>query len=450
MKRIRQALIAILLVSSALWLLADPSVLRTSGFFEVRSVAVQYSGFIAICVMSIAMLLALRPRWIEPYLGGLDKMYRLHKWLGITALIVAITHFLWAKGPKWAVGWGILQRPERGPRPPIDNPVEQIFSGMRGTAESVGEWAFYAAVVLIALALIKSLPYRTFYKTHRLLAVAYLVLAFHSVVLVKFSYWMSPVGLVMAPLLVGGIYAAVVVLLRRVGSDRQIEGKITALEYYPGVRALETRIEIPDGWPGHKPGQFAFATSDPSEGPHPYTIASGWSGDTRHITFITKELGDHTNRLRHKLSVGQSVKLEGPYGCFTFDDEQKRQIWVGGGIGITPFIAMMKHRSAEQPTAAGSAARQVDLFHTTADYDATALGKLQADAAAANVCLHILIDARDGRLTGERIRAEVPEWREASIWFCGPPRFGTALRQDFAAHGLPVDERFHQELFAMR
>ncbi|RUU49200.1 ferric reductase, partial [Mesorhizobium sp. M2C.T.Ca.TU.002.02.1.1] len=62
----------------------------------------------------------------------------------------------------------------------------------------------------------------------------------------------------------------------------------------------------------------------------------------------------------------------------------------------------------------------------------------------------VFVDARDGRLTGDRIRAEVPEWRMASIWFCGPAGFGEALRKDFAAQGLPVGERFHQELFAMR
>ena len=44
----------------------------------------------------------------------------------------------------------------------------------------------------------------------------------------------------------------------------------------------------------------------------------------------------------------------------------------------------------------------------------------------------------------------VPGWREASVWFCGPGGFGAALRQDFAAQGFPVEDRFHQELFAMR
>jgi predicted ferric reductase len=49
-------------------------------------------------------------------LNGLDKMYRLHKWLGIAALAAATVHWLWAQGTKWAVGWGWLTRPAQAPR----------------------------------------------------------------------------------------------------------------------------------------------------------------------------------------------------------------------------------------------------------------------------------------------------------------------------------------------
>src|SRR3546814_11511077 len=84
------------------------------------------------------MVLALRPRCTEHWLGGLDKMYRIHKWLGIAALVTAIVHWLWAKGPKWAVGWGWLERPSRGPHPPASNPVEALFANLRHTAEGMG------------------------------------------------------------------------------------------------------------------------------------------------------------------------------------------------------------------------------------------------------------------------------------------------------------------------
>ncbi|HYG89905.1 MAG TPA: ferric reductase-like transmembrane domain-containing protein [Azospirillum sp.] len=446
MKKIKMSLWGLLVLLTVLWLAAEPLVFRPTNFFAVRNLAVQYSGVIAIGCMSVAMILALRPRWPETWFGGLDKMYRLHKWLGIAALVVAVTHWLWAQGPKWAVGWGWLQRPERGPRPILENPIAQLFADLRGTAEGVGEWAFYAAVLLITLALFKRIPYRLFFRTHRLLAVAYLVLAFHAVVLTRFAYWTSAIGIVMALLLALGTWAAIIVLLRRVAVDRQVPGKIRALHYYPGVRVLEAEIDVPQGWPGHKAGQFAFATSDASEGAHPYTIASAWNDTDRRITFIVKELGDHTRRLREKLHVGQDVKVEGPYGCFTFDDTCPHQIWVGAGIGVTPFIARMKHLAATS----NRHPQTIDFFHSTTDYDEGAIAKLTADAQAAKVRLHVLVDARDGRLNGERIRAAVPQWRDASIWFCGPTGFGQMLRLDFMAQGLPVEQRFHQELFAMR
>ena len=109
-----------LLGVSLLWWLSDTAVFdKLPTFFAVRDVFLQYSGIIAISVMSIAMLLAVRPVALESALGGLDKMYRLHKWLGISALVVSASHWLMVKGPKWAVGWGWLERRVRGPRPPL-------------------------------------------------------------------------------------------------------------------------------------------------------------------------------------------------------------------------------------------------------------------------------------------------------------------------------------------
>ena len=82
------------------WLVSEPALLSTSGFIPIRNLLVQLSGLIAIVAMSIAMTLALRPRWPERWLGGLDKMYRLHKWLGITALSAGTFHWVTSNAPK--------------------------------------------------------------------------------------------------------------------------------------------------------------------------------------------------------------------------------------------------------------------------------------------------------------------------------------------------------------
>ena len=444
MKTLQRTFWIYLLVLTGLWWFADQTDWSSlDHFFRWRAVLMQYSGVLGIGVMSLAMLLAIRPVVLEPHLDGLDKMYRLHKWLGIAGLTLSVSHWLLAKVPKWLVGWGLLERPARPPQPalPADS-IQQFFTSQRHLAESIGEWAFYAALALMLLALIKRFPYRWFFKTHRLLAVTYLALVWHAVVLLKFDYWSSALGLVMAVLMAAGSVAAVLVLFRRVAVSRQVAGEVASMTRHDALNVLALDIQLKGRWAGHESGQFAFVTLHEAEGPHPFTIASAWTGNGR-IQFIIKALGDYTRTLADRLRVGDPVKVEGPYGRFNFQGEQPRQIWVGGGIGITPFIARLK-ALAQTPDS-----KAIDLFHTTAVYDPEAIGLLERDAQAANVPLHVLWDERDGRLDAERIRQAVPDWREADVWFCGPAGFGQALKRDLTAMGLP-EARFHQELFALR
>nr|WP_067290357.1 hypothetical protein [Marinobacterium profundum] len=69
--------------------------------------------------------------------------------------------------------------------------------------------------------------------------------------------------------------------------------------------------------------------------------------------------------------------------------------------------------------------------------------------AAVGINLHVLVDDRDGFLTGDRLRGLVPFWKSASVWFCDPAGFRQALQRDLRAHGLNTDY-FHQELFNIR
>ncbi|NMG54797.1 ferredoxin reductase family protein [Aromatoleum aromaticum] len=442
MKNIRIAWAGLIAVLSLLWWMADPLLPQGYEYFALRTVVINYTGIIGIGVMSVGMMLALRSVRLEPLLGGMDKAYRLHKWLGITGLVVSIIHWVWAQGTKWAVGWGWLAKPARGPHVEETVPILRFFQQQRGLAETIGEWAFYAAVVLIVLALVKRFPYRHFFRTHRLLAIVYLFLVFHSVVLVPPGYWGQPLGPVMALLMAGGSVGAVASLLRKVGYRRKAVGVIDELTHFKDNRVLKVGVQFKDRWPGHDAGQFAFITFDPHEGAHPFTISSGWQGDGR-LFFLIKGIGDYTDRLPELLRVGDVVTVEGPYGRFAFGGGKSRQIWVAGGIGITPFIARMKALAVEPD------GREVDLLYSTSAPDENFIARLRRDAEAAKVRLHVLVAAREGRLDVARICKTVPEWASADIWFCGPGGFGQALREGFTAKGLSPGD-FHQELFAMR
>jgi predicted ferric reductase len=306
----------------------------------------------------------------------------------------------------------------------------------------MGEWAFYAAVALMVLALVKRFPYKYFFKTHKFIAVAYLVLVWHSIVLLQWDYWRGLLGLVMGLLMLAGSGAALLVLFGRVAGGRQLVGEVSAIRRHDALQVMEVDITFQGRWAGHQAGQFAFVTLHADEGAHPYTISSAWGNDGR-LTFIIKALGDYTSTLATRLRVNDIVHVEGPYGRFNFEGAQPRQIWVGAGIGITPFIARM-HALAKAPDG-----KNVHLFHTTRVLDTHAIGLMERDAKAANINLTVFADLRDGALSATRIAELEPEWRDADIWFCGPAPFGKALKKDFATMGL-ADNRFHQELFEMR
>lgn len=449
MRNIRIALWGIPLALLALWLLADPMGLIPQPFtyFGFRGGAVQLSGILAIGAMTACMVLATRARVLEALFGGLDKMYRLHKWMGILALVTGTAHWWLAKGTKWMARWGWLERPARKPGSgsvPAPEGLEAWLRGQRHLVETVGEWVFYIAAIMLILALIKRFPYKIFAKTHKWIAIGYLLLVWHAFVLFKFQYWAQPIGWVMAAMLILGTISALWTLFGRTGASRTVGASVSDVKRSEPLRTTFFTLAVPKGWPGHEAGQFAFVRAGEGDEPHPYTIASAWDEKKRELHFAVRALGDYTGRLHETLKQGMDVRVEGPYGCFNFEDGTLRQIWVGGGIGITPFLARLQQLAAK-----GGDGRSIDLFHSTREEDPEFLARLQQMCDAAGVRLHVLIDGKDGFLNVERLLAAVPEWRQAGVWFCGPAGFGARLQKDLLANGM-IAGRWHQELFDMR
>lgn len=441
MTRIRIIFAALCIALTVLWLEADR--LWTDGSFtQLRVSLLNYTGIIAIGVMAVSLLLALRSTAMEPYVGGLDKSYRLHKWLGVAGLVMAIAHWVWVQAPSWLVTLGVMSAPERAPNGNRGAYGPAFLRTLQGPARAVGQWAFWAALVLIVLALVKWFPYRQFIRTHRFLAIVYLALVFHSIVLLKISYWTYVIGWLVAALTAAGCVAAIYILFKRVGRTRQAVGAVESLTQHQDGRIVAVRICLKDRWPGHDAGQFAFVRFADDEQPHPFTISSSWQDDGL-LTFVIKGLGDYTSELPSRLEPGSLATVEGPYGRFTFNGPHKRQIWISAGIGITPFVSRM------QQLATHPDGKIVDLFHATSAPDVRANDALWRLATESRVRLHVWVSAETGRLTAAHIMRGVPEWKSADIWFCGPVEFGKQLERDFRAAGLAAGD-FHQELFHFR
>lgn len=390
----------------------------------------QLTGLLSLGMMAFALVLATRPRWMEPGIGGLDKMYRLHKWLGVGALVAAVAHWLVSGhhghgAPRWAGG------------------ADTLFPALVGPARGLAEPLLIVLIVLVAMALARLIPYCVFRRCHVAMAALFVFFAFHSLVLMRPEYWPTPFGWATLALSVAGTAAAIDLIVRHFRGVTGAQARVVGTRYFPEVKSLEIDLEVGADWKGHRAGQFAFVTTDAKEGAHPFTLSTAWNPATRRVGFIVKELGDFTAGLRRAFRDGACVRIEGPYGRFTFDDGKPRQIWIGAGIGITPFVAKLRERAGKP------AGPEVDLFHSTRSVSEDALARLRADAGAAGVRLHVVMSARDGRLDARAIMDAVPDWKAASVWFCGPADFGASLKRDLVAAGLSPSD-FHQELFEMR
>ena len=70
----------------------------TATLWLIRQQGLYLSGILSMALMSLVMVLATRPRWLEAPLGGMDRIYRLHKWAGILAVVFAVLHWGFYEG----------------------------------------------------------------------------------------------------------------------------------------------------------------------------------------------------------------------------------------------------------------------------------------------------------------------------------------------------------------
>lgn len=438
MKTILASFVAIVALAWGIELLSPDHTAAGSLPWAIYLESLFLTGLFSISLMSLAMVLATRPVWLERPLGGMDRIYRLHKWSGILAVVFAASHWLLEMSDdffKALAGHGDRVK---------EDELSAFAEPLRDMGEALGEWAFYVLLALLALTLWKRFSYRLWRPLHRAMPVLYLLLVFHSVVLAPAGYWNQPVGLLLALLFSAGSIASVLSLRGLVGRKRRASGSVVAV-HNPGNDIIEVSCRLDGKWLGHHPGQFAFVTFDEAEGAHPFTIASADRGDHT-VTFAIKALGDYTRRLPRQLSVGNPVKVEGPYGRFDISRVNKRaqQVWVAGGIGITPFLAWLE--ALQDEPAAGLAA---DLHYSVRDAGTDPfVERLQSLCAALpEVRLHVH-DEQGEPLTAEALAEQQQGRKPLEVWFCGPSGFADALREGL--QDVTGRIRFHQEAFEMR
>lgn len=288
----------------------------------------QYFGMVALIVMAWTQLLSIKIKGIETVFGGLDQIYALNKWAGISLMIAMLLHSS------------------------IDADLPGVLGGpLSGLAEGLGEVSFYGLLLLCAISVATFVPYRLWKWTHKAMGAFFALGVLHFVWIAKPFTMIDPAGLYTGALCVAGLVAYAWMLVPdRLKPFRRYQ--ISSIDQTGGAAAV-TFEPI-----GHAltptPGQFGifqFTGSQNAE-PHPFTFSR--IEDDGLLRATVKPLGDFTRDIEQLLEVSQSVRVQGPFGRFR-PAPRKRQAWIAGGIGIAPFLRWAHALPAD--------ASEVDLFY---------------------------------------------------------------------------------------
>ncbi len=408
------------------------------------------TALVGTVLYALNLVLATRLRFIENMFGGLNRVYIAHHVLGGLALIFLLFHPL-------ALAVGLIpdgmKQAALSLLPNGLMPINALFdAGSDLHAAVLQQWAitfgiiaFWGMVLLLLVTFFIKLPYHLWLLTHKFLGVAFLISGFHILFITSDTsedmflkyYMLSIVAVGLMAYIYKTLLGNIVIRKYRytIDSIRKLAGGVVQIN----LKSLAGSLSF-------KPGQFVFARLVASDGKpgewHPFSISSAPSDDTLQLSI--KGLGDYTNKLVY-LESGMQMDLEGAYGRFSYTNYTSRdQIWVAGGIGVTPFLSMMKDLPPE--------GYRVHLFYSVKNESEMIDWPLMYQTMYAKPeslrVVPYIVDQQPKLLDVDYIEQISGELQAKDFYLCGPPAMMSALKRQLKARGVP-GVNIHSEEFAM-
>ncbi len=420
------------------------------GFIPTMLNLGRVTGLVGTVMYALNLVYATRLKFLEYWFGGLNRVYIAHHLLGGMALIMLSFHplFLALRYITTNMKQAALQLVPNGLFPVsalFDTQHEFHAAVLQQWATMFGSIAFWGMVALLLVTFFIKLPYRLWLFTHKFLGAAFFIAGLHILFISSDTSKHTGMKLYMLTIVAIGLAAFVYktlasnIFVRRhrysVDEVKVVAGNVTQILMSPVEEAMP-----------YKPGQFVFVRFT-GGGPkisrewHPFSISSAPSDKSLELSI--KGLGDYTNELAH-LQTGATAEVEGAYGRFSYTNYAcKNQIWIAGGIGITPFLSMLKELPSE--------GYKVDLYYavkTTSEFiDSEKLAQHAHARKDVRIIPHVG-EREAGHLDIDYIEKYSGDLRGREFYLCGPPPMMQGLRKQLRARGIPATS-IHSEEFAM-
>ena len=372
-------------------------------------------------------LLSSRIKWIEKGIG-LDRLILRHKTFGLVLFIVPLGHPVLI----------LLSERLQGYSTPLS------LLKILGLLALLFIWAGAGAALLYGKT---SLKYETWKRIHKVGYAVFPLAFFHSTFMGS--------TLQRSPMKVFWFILALIYVLILAGNIR----RRFALRRHP-FTVTEVSRETNDIWTlrfagdrrDFAPGQFMILQlvrrGKVSE-THPFTISS--PPTRKGLAVCVKETGDFTSDIG-KTKPSDTAYIDMPYGVFFFPHfDTDRLVFIAGGIGITPFLSMLRtlyDRSIEKEVILlwGNKREKDIVFREELERMASEMPSLKI--------IHVLSRQEDwpgerGHIDADILKKHIGEFPGREFFICGPPSMMKSVENVLSDLGASK-KRVHTERFALR
>lgn len=202
----------------------------------------------------------------------------------------------------------------------------------------------------------------------------------------------------------------------------------------------------------HQPGQYIImrrVREDEKPEPHAFSISSAPQAELLELT--VKEVGDFTATIG-STRPGETVSVDGPFGRFSYyDHDAGHLVFLAGGIGITPFISMIRDLAER-----GFDRRVTLIWGNKKERDIVYRSEMEAlaDRFPQFKLIHVLSEQEawegdKGFVGAELLQRELDLIPDSQYFICGPSAMIEIVMQLLLDFNIP-GEQIHTEKFTSK